>query len=150
MQYFYSQEQWVNFATLKDFECSFFHCITLYIQSGTIWTDFKPQVENLNKEKLTIIAWDPPGYGKSRPPNKTFPENFFRRDATWACNLMKTLGFNKFSLIGWSDGGITSLILAAVYPENVQKVIVIGANAYITPGEMEIYQSKLKIFEYMS
>ncbi|XP_058789927.1 valacyclovir hydrolase-like [Phymastichus coffea] len=107
---------------------------------GSIWTDFKPQIEFLNKEGLTIVAWDPPGYGKSRPPEKTFPKDFFRRDATWACNLMKILGFKKFSLIGWSDGGITSLILAATYPENVRKMIVIGTNAYITPGEMEIYE----------
>ncbi|XP_008211373.1 valacyclovir hydrolase [Nasonia vitripennis] len=107
---------------------------------GTIWTDFKPQIENLNKEKLTIVAWDPPGYGKSRPPEKTFPENFFRRDATWACNLMRALGYNKFSLLGWSDGGITALILAAHYPENVRKMIVTGANAYIAPQEMKIYE----------
>ena len=54
---------------------------------------------------------------------------------------MKTLGYNKFSLLGWSDGGITSLILAAKYPENIRKLIVTGSNAYITPEEMEIYES---------
>ncbi|XP_058790154.1 valacyclovir hydrolase-like [Phymastichus coffea] len=107
---------------------------------GTIWTDFKPQIDNLNKEKLTIIAWDPPGYGKSKPPNRTFPKNFHRRDATWACNFMKTLGFDKFSLIGWSDGGITSLILAATYPENVRKIIVTATHTYITPQEMALYE----------
>ena len=84
--------------------------------SGTIWTDFKPQIENLNTEKLTIVAWDPPGYGKSRPPDRTFPDDFFQRDATWAHDLMQTLGYSKFSLIGWSEGGITSLLLARHIP----------------------------------
>ena len=105
-------------------------------------------MENLNKEDFTIIAWDPPGYGESRPPNRTFPPHFFNRDAIWACELMQTLGYDKFSLVGWSDGGITSLILAAHFPENVHKMIVFGANAYIKPEEMEIYESKIKeVFE---
>jgi len=109
--------------------------------SGTIWTDFKPQMENLNVDKLTIVAWDPPGYGKSRPPDRTFPDDFFQRDAAWAHNLMKTLGYSKFSLVGWSDGGITSLLLAATYPDSVRKIVVFGANAYIHPDETKIYES---------
>ncbi|CAG7821120.1 unnamed protein product, partial [Allacma fusca] len=45
--------------------------------------------------------------------------------------LMKNLGFEKFSMIGWSDGGITALILAALYPSSVEKLITIGANSYV-------------------
>ncbi|KYN43712.1 Valacyclovir hydrolase [Trachymyrmex septentrionalis] len=109
--------------------------------SGSIWTDFKPQMENLNVDGLTIVAWDPPGYGKSRPPDRTFPDDFFQRDATWAYNLMKTLGYSKFSLIGWSDGGITSLLLASAYPDSVYRMVVFGANAYIHPDETKIYEN---------
>ncbi|XP_018356228.1 PREDICTED: valacyclovir hydrolase [Trachymyrmex septentrionalis] len=108
---------------------------------GSIWTDFKPQMENLNVDGLTIVAWDPPGYGKSRPPDRTFPDDFFQRDATWAYNLMKTLGYSKFSLIGWSDGGITSLLLASAYPDSVYRMVVFGANAYIHPDETKIYEN---------
>ncbi|XP_011689941.1 PREDICTED: valacyclovir hydrolase isoform X1 [Wasmannia auropunctata] len=108
---------------------------------GTIWTDFRPQMENLNADKLTIVAWDPPGYGKSRPPDRTFPDDFFQRDAAYARNLMRTLGYSKFSLIGWSDGGITSLLLASAYPDDVHKMVVFGANAYIHPDEAKIYES---------
>ncbi|XP_076629373.1 serine hydrolase BPHL-like [Colletes latitarsis] len=108
--------------------------------AGSIWTDFKPQIEGLSKEKFTIVAWDPPGYGKSRPPDRTFPDDFFERDAAWARNLMKVLGHEKYSLIGWSDGGITSLILAAMYPENVRKMVAVAANSYIVPEEIEIYK----------
>lgn len=116
--------------------------IKLYV-SGTIWTDFKPQIENLNADKLTIVAWDPPGYGKSRPLDRTFPDDFFQRDATMAHNLMQILGYSKFSLIGWSDGGITSLLLASSYPENIYKMVVFGANAYIHPDEIKIYESTI-------
>lgn len=109
---------------------------------GTAWTDFKPQLENLDKNKLTIVAWDPPGYGKSRPPNRIYSDDFFQRDADYAFNLMKILGYKKFSLIGWSDGGITSLILAAKNPDSIRKMIVFGTNAYVIPEELEIYKSK--------
>ncbi|KMQ98061.1 tubulin beta-1 chain [Lasius niger] len=118
--------------------------ILLSIQSllsGTIWTDFKPQIENLNTDKLTIVAWDPPGYGKSRPPDRTFPDDFFQRDAAWAHSLMQTLGYSKFSLIGWSNGGITSLLLASTYPESIRRMVVFGANAYIHPDEAKIYEN---------
>lgn len=108
--------------------------------AGSIWTDFKPQIEGLDREKLSIVVWDPPGYGKSRPPDRTFPDDFFQRDAVWACNLMKVLGYAKFSLIGWSDGGITSLILASMFPNNVRKMVAVAANAYITPEEVNIYK----------
>lgn len=108
--------------------------------AGSIWTDFKPQIEGLPREKFTVVAWDPPGYGKSRPPDRTFPDDFFQRDADWACNLMKTLGYEKFSLIGWSDGSITSLILAAKFADNVRKMVAVAGNAYITPEEADIYR----------
>ncbi|XP_015430846.1 PREDICTED: valacyclovir hydrolase [Dufourea novaeangliae] len=107
---------------------------------GSIWTDFKPQIEGLDRGKFTVVAWDPLGCGKSRPPDRTFPDDFFQRDAAHACNLMKLLGYPRFSLVGWSDGGITSLMLAAMFPENVQKMVSVAANAYVTPEELEIYQ----------
>lgn len=107
---------------------------------GSIWTDFKPQIEGLDKGKFTIVAWDPPGYGKSRPPDRTFPLDFFQRDASWARGLMQILGYEQFSLLGWSDGGITALVLASMFPDNVRKMIAVAANAYITSEEADVYK----------
>lgn len=55
---------------------------------------------------------------------------------------MNTLGYSNFSLIGWSDGGITGLILAAKNPQSVRKMVVFGANSYILPQEAKIYEGK--------
>ena len=63
-------------------------------------------------EQFTLIGWDPPGFGSSRPPERSF-DNCFATDAKLAVKLMVSLGFTKFSLLGWSDGGITALIAAA-------------------------------------
>ncbi|XP_044741362.1 valacyclovir hydrolase-like [Chrysoperla carnea] len=104
---------------------------------GTIWTDFRPQIEKLDKNKLTIVAWDPPGYGKSRPPKRTFDKNLYHTDAKLAAELMNKLNIPKYSLVGWSDGGITSLILAAKNPERIEALVEWGANSYIIKEELE-------------
>lgn len=110
---------------------------------GTAWTDFKPQIEQLPMllPNHKIIAWDPPGYGKSRPPEKEFGLDFYERDAEAACGLMEKMGFGgRFSVVGWSDGGITGLILAGRKPSQVEKLVIWGSNAYIAPKEAEIYE----------
>ena len=50
---------------------------------------------------------------------------------------MTALGYNKFSLAGWSDGGITALIAAAQSPQNIEKVVVWGSNAYISQWDID-------------
>lgn len=110
---------------------------------GTAHTDFKPQIEHLPKllPDYSIIAWDPPGYGKSRPPNRTFPLDFFHRDASVAHTLMESLNFKKYSMLGWSDGGITALIMAAKFNNAIDKLVIWGANSYILPDEIKIFES---------
>lgn len=110
---------------------------------GSAWTDFKPQIENLPKllPAFDVIAWDPVGYGKSIPPARSFTTDFLERDADDLKNLMDTLKVDKFNVLGWSDGGITGLILAGKYPKSVEKLCVFGSNAYIVDEELKIYES---------
>lgn len=135
---------------------------------GSIWTDFAPQIKGLSKDLFTLIAWDPPGYGKSIPPVREFPINFYEKDADTAlllmrvikylfiyfCNLrsnvglifkFKALDLQKFSLLGWSDGGISSIFLAAKYPKNVKKAVIWGANSHILKSELKLYDSEFII-----
>lgn len=110
---------------------------------GSSWTDFKPQIEQLPKllPNHTIIAWDPPGYGKSIPPKRQWGLEFFQNDANYAVNLMKTLNRPKFSIVGWSDGGITGLIAAGRFKENVEKLVIWGAGAYLNADEVKALQN---------
>ncbi|KAJ8985323.1 hypothetical protein NQ317_008353 [Molorchus minor] len=107
---------------------------------GTIWSDFKPQIKGLDRSKLTIVAWDPPGYGYSRPPNRSFDVDFYENDADNAYDFMTQLGIQKYSLLGWSDGGISSMILAAKHPESIEKLVIWGANSYVLPEEIDKYE----------
>ncbi|XP_065072970.1 valacyclovir hydrolase isoform X1 [Ochlerotatus camptorhynchus] len=110
---------------------------------GTAWTDFKPQIEHLPTllPNHKIIAWDPPGYGKSRPPDKDFGVDFYEKDAEAAASLMEKIGFRSFSVVGWSDGGITGLIMAGRKPSLVDKLVIWGSNAYITPKEAGMFEN---------
>ncbi|XP_074524696.1 valacyclovir hydrolase [Halichoeres trimaculatus] len=108
---------------------------------GSTRTDFGPQLKSLNKERFTVVGWDPRGYGRSRPPDRDFPLDFFERDAKDAVDLMKALGFSKFSLLGWSDGGITAMIAAAKFPDLINRMVVWGANAYVTQQDLELYEA---------
>ncbi|XP_023944371.2 valacyclovir hydrolase [Bicyclus anynana] len=108
---------------------------------GTIWTEFSHQIQGFDQDKFSLVVWDPPGYGKSYPPEKTFPLDFLEKDADLAYELMKALQIPKFSLMGFSDGGITSLFLAAKYPDAINKLVVWGANSFILPSELETYKS---------
>ena len=104
---------------------------------GTTRTDFGPQLDDksgLDYSKFTLVAWDPPGYGRSQPPPRDFTD-FYNHDATCVANLMKTLGFEKYSVLGWSDGGITGLILAARQPDAVEKLVAFGCNAYVSDAD---------------
>ena len=83
-----------------------------------------------------MLGWDPPGYGRSRPPVRRW-DNFFREDAHLAVLTMTALGYSKFSLAGWSDGGITALIAAAQHPRNIHRLVLWGSNAYISQWDID-------------
>lgn len=65
---------------------------------GTIWSDFRPQIESesgLCQQQFSVVAWDPPGYGASRPPNRKFDLKFYETDADYAHDLMQVQSFSK-------------------------------------------------------
>jgi len=65
---------------------------------GTIENDFSPQLDYFGREEsgFTIVAFDPRGYGGSRPVQR-FKDgsNFFMVDADDAHTLMQELSFHK-------------------------------------------------------
>lgn len=108
---------------------------------GSTRTDFSKQLTDFNKKDYTLIAFDPRGYGKSIPPQRTWPLEFLQRDADDANGLCMKLGLKSVSVMGWSDGGITGMILAAQNTSLVKNLIIWGANAYVTEQDMLIFNS---------
>jgi len=54
------------------------------------------------------------------------------------CFSYQELGYKKYSIVGFSDGGRVGLLTAALAPENVVKCVAWGCNAYITSPEKEV------------
>lgn len=52
---------------------------------------------------------------------------------------MDVLKIPRYNVLGWSDGGITGLILAGKYSEKVEKLLIFGSNSYIVDDELKIY-----------
>ncbi|CAL8105430.1 unnamed protein product [Orchesella dallaii] len=106
---------------------------------GFIEADFGPLLEKFDPSKYTVIVWDPPGYGKSRPPHRDFSigAEMYEKDADCAATLMENLGFNKYSLLGWNDGAATACYIAACYPNAVNYLIIWGGRAEIKQEDLD-------------
>lgn len=112
---------------------------------------FSSQLEHFGREDsgYTIVAYDPRGYGHSRPPERKFclqEEHHLKRDASDAYHLMKSLGFSEFSMLGWCDGGVSGICLAAQFPTAVRKLVVWGSRTYITDHDLKLTE-KLEDFQ---
>ena len=52
-------------------------------------TDFHKQMLGFDATKFTLVAWDPPGYGRSRPPDPKQEPATAQKDAKIAAELMR-------------------------------------------------------------
>lgn len=122
------------------------HCIVCIPGAlGTALSDYKPQLEYFGRleSPFTIVAFDPAGYGQSRPPRRVFknePIHFLKQDAIDAYKLMQCLNMKTFSVLGWSDGGVAAMFLAGCFPYAVKKLAIWGANGYVTKDDIKAYE----------
>jgi valacyclovir hydrolase len=107
---------------------------------GTGTADFPHQIAFFSQTHR-LIAFDPRGYGRSRPTTRDFSLDFYQRDAADALALMNTLELPRFSILGWSDGANSATILAALYPDRVAQLVVWGGSSYLTRSELQVFQS---------
>ena len=107
---------------------------------GTGQTDFRPQLEELPKAGVRVIVPDARGYGKSRPPLRQFPLDFYEQDAQDCAALMDVLGCPTYAVGGWSDGAIIALLLTLQQPQRVTKLIPWGGNAYLAQEDIAAYE----------
>jgi pimeloyl-ACP methyl ester carboxylesterase len=102
--------------------------LLLHGNSQSIYA-FNFQIKAL-AEKYKVIAVDTRGQGKSTDETTgPLSYNIFADDMK---QLMDSLHIKKASILGWSDGGNTGLIMAQQYPAYVNKLAVMGANLFPT------------------
>jgi pimeloyl-ACP methyl ester carboxylesterase len=92
--------------------------------SGQSIEAMKHQIEHFAKRYKVVVA-DSRAHGKSGLGEGTLTYGQMADD--WAA-LFDVLGLGKTSVIGWSDGGNISLMLAIHHADKVDKIAIMGAN----------------------
>ena len=80
-----------------------------------------------------VIVMDTRGHGRSSMDDQPFSYDLFASDVK---GLMDTLQVPKASIVGWSDGGITGLVMAMKYPAYIKTLFTYGSN-YNKSGEKD-------------
>jgi valacyclovir hydrolase len=85
--------------------------------------------------KYRVIAADLPGSGNSGPQPRHYTPTYYEEDARSFIALLQHLAAEPAHLTGFSDGGETALLMAALEPGAARSVFVWGAGGQISdPG----------------
>ncbi len=81
--------------------------------------------EFASASNFRIIGIDRPGYGLSSfTPRRSLSD--FAQDVNFLVNYF---GFNKFGVLGWSGGGVFALTYAALFPDRINHIVIVGTPA---------------------
>ena len=101
---------------------------------------FEHQISHFSKQ-YHVIALDTRGHGQSPRGEKPFTIKQFAEDLH---DFMDEKGIEKAVILGFSDGGNIALTFALKYPEQVEKMIVDGANLFPS-GVKPLYQWPIEL-----
>jgi pimeloyl-ACP methyl ester carboxylesterase len=90
--------------------------------------EYEPFIERLS-QSYQVICIATRGHGKSEAGKEDFS---FNQRAEDAYKIIRSITKDSVIVLGFSDGGYSAFRLAALHPEMVKKLIVIGAGDYET------------------
>jgi valacyclovir hydrolase len=102
---------------------------------GTPESDFGAQLPIL-RSHFRVLAPHLHGYGRSTHRN-SYALSFYRDDANDLATLLDSLNIETVLVLGFSDGGIVGLLLAALHPQRVLSLAVMGAQPAINEQNLE-------------
>ena len=106
-------------------------------------SQFSHVLERLYERGYRVIAPDLRGYGRSRPPQRDYPVDFYRRDMGDVAALLEALNVGPVHVVGISDGGVVGLLLAIEHPALVRSLVAWAANAEWPADERGLYENLL-------
>lgn len=97
--------------------------------------DFNQVISKFAKH-FRVIVVDSPGHGRSEQADTLS----FDLMADYSSNMIDLLKLDSVYIIGYSDGGITALHLAAKRPDKVKKIIASGVNSRMDGINSEVLE----------
>lgn len=101
---------------------------------GTPEINFAAQLPLLQKQ-YTVLAPHLHGYGKSSQRSR-YATSFYRDDVDDMIALLDALQLPQVRVLAFSDGGIVGLLLAALHPQRVQALAILGAQHRINQQDV--------------
>lgn len=99
-----------------------------------------PRVTAWLKPDYRVIGPTLRGYGQSTPKPRTFPVDFYHRDAKDVLAFMDALEIEQAHIMGYSDGGEVALIAGGTQPSRFKSVVAWGAVGYFGPAMRPVAQ----------
>ncbi len=96
---------------------------------GTPTSDFSAQLPHL-RSQYTVLAPHLRGYGLSSH-RTTYSTSYYREDVADLVALLDALHLDTVNVLAFSDGSIVALLLAALHPQRVKALAVLGAQASV-------------------
>ncbi|MFV0421408.1 alpha/beta fold hydrolase [Oleidesulfovibrio sp.] len=83
-------------------------------------------------EDMRVIAMEFRGHGRSTLGSEPLSYARYQHDVE---AVLEHLGVERFSVVGFSDGGIVAYRLAAAHPDSVKRIITLGAQWRLSPDD---------------
>lgn len=94
-----------------------------------------------------VIAADLPGSGRSEPQPRRYTATYFEDDARSFVALLHHLAVGPAHMLGFSDGGEVSLLMAALTPDVARSVVAWGASGMISDPDRRLRDATYNVVD---
>ena len=95
-----------------------------------------------------VIAADLPGSGRSEPQPRTYTATFYEDDASSFAALLQHLATGPAHLMGFSDGGDISLLMAVLTPGMARSVVTWGAAGVLNDPSGQLREAMYNVVDH--
>jgi valacyclovir hydrolase len=95
-----------------------------------------------------VIAADLPGSGRSEPQPRAYTASYFEEDTQAFAALLQRLTRGPAHLVGFSDGGEISLLMAALLPGIARSVVTWGSAGVLNDPSGQLRQMMYNIIDH--
>lgn len=96
-----------------------------------MWRNFPRELAKTTGRR--VITWSRRGYGWSGDFAQAYDADFMHREAAAAAEVLERLDISRAHVFGHSDGASIALLLAALYPQLAESLILEAPHVIIEP-----------------